>query len=61
MTDYNGNIISKTKLDRLGEHRYRGPKYWKGNPGMMGVDMLLWFQNKNGDYQEIYKGCNKIK
>jgi hypothetical protein len=60
ITDYNGNLISTTKLERLGDHSYRGPNKWKGNPSMMGIDMVLVYKTISGEFQSFYGGCRKL-
>ena len=60
VTDYSGNLISETKLERLGKHSFRGPKKWKGTPAMMGADMILVYKTLSGEFGSFYGGCRRL-
>ena len=61
VTAWDGKNLATSKIERLGEHRFVGPKGWKGSPGMMGTDMLAQFPHPaDGSVFEFYRGCNLI-
>ena len=58
---WGGTEVASERIERLGEHRFQGPRGGRGEPGMMEVDMVASYLSPDDkSVVSFYAGCKLI-